>query len=307
MKEAIKILFIEDVPADAELIWREISKDKIIFEKMLVETKKDFVSAIKSFNPDLIISDYSLPQFDGMEALILKNELAPHIPFILVTGSINEEIAVECMKSGADDYVIKQNLSRLVPSIQAAIAKKKVLHEKEMAEKTLRESEEKLRSIFRVAPVGIGLIKDRIFVDVNRLLCEMTGFSAEELIGHSADLLYPTKEDFDFVGYEKYRQIEERGTGMVETRWKKRDERIIDIILSSTPIFPDDLSHGIIFTALDITTRKQAEEALKQKIDELERFNNLTVDRELRMIELKKEVNDLLKQIGTEEKYRIVE
>ncbi len=307
MKEAIKILFIEDVPADAELIWREISKDKIIFEKMLVETKKDFVSAIKSFNPDLIISDYSLPQFDGMEALILKNELAPHIPFILVTGSINEEIAVECMKSGADDYVIKQNLSRLGPSIEAAIAKKKVLHEKEMAEKTLRESEEKLRSIFRVAPVGIGLIKDRIFVDVNRLLCEMTGFSAEELIGHSADLLYPTKEDFDFVGYEKYRQIEERGTGMVETRWKKRDERIIDIILSSTPIFPDDLSHGIIFTALDITTRKQAEEALKQKIDELERFNNLTVDRELRMIELKKEVNDLLKQIGTEEKYRIVE
>jgi len=307
MKEAIKILFIEDVPADAELIWREISKDKIIFEKMLVETKKDFVSAIKSFNPDLIISDYSLPQFDGMEALILKNELAPHIPFILVTGSINEEIAVECMKSGADDYVIKQNLSRLGPSIEAAIAKKKVLHEKEMAEKTLRESEEKLRSIFRVAPVGIGLIKDRIILDVNRFICEMTGYTAEELIGHSADLLYPTKEDFDFVGYEKYRQIEERGTGMVETRWKKRDERIIDIILSSTPIFPDDLSHGVTFTALDITTRKQAEEALKQKIDELERFNNLTVDRELRMIELKKEVNDLLKQIGTEEKYRIVE
>jgi PAS domain S-box-containing protein len=307
MKETIKILFVEDVPSDAELIWHQLYKDDISFEKVLVETKEDYISALETFMPDIIISDFSLPKFDGMTALILKNELAPHIPFILVTGSINEEIAVECMKSGADDYVIKQNLSRLVTSMQAAIAKKKVFYEKEMAEKTLRDSEEKLRSIFRVAPVGIGLIKNRVIQDVNKCICDMTGYSPEELIGHSAEMLYQTKEEFDFVGEVKYRQIEEIGTGSVETRWKRKDGRIIDIILSSTLISPNNKSHGNTFTVLDITNRKNAEEALKQKIDELERFNNLTVDRELRMIELKQEVNGLLRQIGLKEKYKIVE
>jgi CheY-like chemotaxis protein len=115
MKDSIRILFVEDVQADAELIWNEIKKSGIVFEKKLVDNRIDYIEALKSFEPELIISDYALPQFDGMSALLLKNETLPDIPFILVTGSINEEIAVELMKAGADDYLLKQNLSRLVP------------------------------------------------------------------------------------------------------------------------------------------------------------------------------------------------
>src|SRR5665811_1353846 len=123
MKDSLKILFVEDVLADAELNWREIEKSGIAVDRLQVDTRENYLEGLKSFNPDIIISDYSLPQFDGMSALLLRNELAPLIPFILVTGSINEEVAVECMKAGADDYILKNSLSRLGPAIVNSISK----------------------------------------------------------------------------------------------------------------------------------------------------------------------------------------
>jgi CheY-like chemotaxis protein len=100
MDSTLKILFVEDVIRDAELNWREIEKNGIAFKKLLVDNRKDFLEGLESFKPDIIISDYSLPQFDGMQALLLRNEIAPQTPFIVVTGSVNEEVAVECMKAG---------------------------------------------------------------------------------------------------------------------------------------------------------------------------------------------------------------
>ena len=136
--------------------------------------------------------------------------------------------------------------------------------ERKRAEEALRESENRMKSIFRAAPTGIGSVSNRVLTEVNSRLCEMTGYSQEELIGSSARMLYPTREEFEFVGTEKYRQIAEQGTGTVETRWKRKDGSIIDVLLSSTPIDPSDLTHGVTFTALDITERKRAEEVLKR-------------------------------------------
>ena len=136
--------------------------------------------------------------------------------------------------------------------------------ERKRAETALREREEKMQSVFRVAPTGIGVVKDRILLDVNPRVCEMTGYSKEELVGKSARIFYPTQEDFEYVGTEKYRQIAERGTGVVESRWMKKDGTIIDVLLASTPIDLKDMSKGVTFTALDITERKKAEEALHE-------------------------------------------
>lgn len=115
---------MEDVPTDAELILNEISKNGINFSHILVETKKEYIEALISFTPDLIISGYLLSQFDGRNALSLRNEMAPQTPFILVTGEVNEEIAVELMKAGADDYILKTNLVRLIPSIKSSFEKR---------------------------------------------------------------------------------------------------------------------------------------------------------------------------------------
>src|SRR5664279_1391135 len=154
MAGKLKILFVEDVITDAELIWHEIERNKIIFSKELVDRKDKYLEYLKDFEPDLIISDYSLPQFNGMTALILRNELAPLIPFILVTGSVNEEVAVECMKAGADDYILKDNLSRLGPAIINSIKKSKLTKEKIVAKEELQRSELRLQKAQSIAHVG---------------------------------------------------------------------------------------------------------------------------------------------------------
>ncbi len=154
------------------------------------------------------------------------------------------------------------------PSYEELEQKVKKL-EKEMAsfkqiEASLIEREATLRSIFLAAPTGIGMVCDRVIQQANERLCNMTGYAREELLGKSARILYGNDEDFEYVGREKYEQIREKNTGTVETRWQRKDGTMIDVLLSSTPIDPDDLSLGVTFTALDITSRKQAEKDLRE-------------------------------------------
>jgi PAS domain S-box-containing protein len=130
--------------------------------------------------------------------------------------------------------------------------------EQQLAEEALRKSEAELNSIFRAAPVGIGVVSDRILLRVNERICVMTGYSPEELIGKNALILYAADEDYEYVGKVKYDLMREKGIGTVKTRWKRKDGSIIDILLSSTPIDLSDIRSGIMFTALDITDRKNA-------------------------------------------------
>ena len=135
---------------------------------------------------------------------------------------------------------------------------------RKQAETTLRENREHLHAIFRVAPTGIGVVKNRVLVRVNQRICDMSGFTDEELLGRSSRMLYPTQEDFDYVGREKYRQIKTKSTGEVETRWLRKDGTIIDVLLASTPLDPDDLSIGVTFTATDITERNTIQAKLRE-------------------------------------------
>jgi len=123
----------------------------------------------------------------------------------------------------------------------------------------------------RASEVGIGVVHGRVFREANPRVCQMTGYSREELIGQSARILYPTEEEFEFVGAEKYRQIAESGLGTVETRWVTKDGHIIDVLLSSTPTDPENEALGVTFTALDITQTKQATEALRRSENLLRR------------------------------------
>ena len=130
--------------------------------------------------------------------------------------------------------------------------------EQKQSEEALRASEASLASIFRAAPVGIGIVSARIFLRVNDRLCSMTGYSTDELIGKNSRILYPADEDYEYVGKVKYDLIREKGIGTVETRWRNKDGTIRDILLSSTPIDLSDIRSGVMFTALDITDRKNS-------------------------------------------------
>ena len=134
------------------------------------------------------------------------------------------------------------------------------ISDRKRAEEALRQNEATLSSIFKAAPIGVGLVSNRVLLRVNDRLCEMVGYSVDELVGRSSRILYPDDESFEYVGREKYRLISEHGTGTVETRWRCKDGRVIDILLSSTPLDSRNLSLGVTFTALDITDRKRAEE-----------------------------------------------
>lgn len=131
-------------------------------------------------------------------------------------------------------------------------------------ERLLRESEGRVRSIIRVAPIGIGLVVGRTFLEVNDRVCRMTGYTEDELVGKSVRVIYPTQEEFDRVGKVKYREMDRTGTGSLETVWLRKDGTIIDVLLSSTLLDPDHPEAGITFTALDITERQRADHALRE-------------------------------------------
>ncbi|MFH1738301.1 MAG: PAS domain S-box protein, partial [bacterium] len=140
----------------------------------------------------------------------------------------------------------------------------RAIGERRQVEEALRESESRSKSIFRAAPIGIGVMSNRVLKEVNDRFCSMVGYTREELLDQSARMLYSTDEDYEYVGSEKYAQIRERGTGTVESRWRRKDGRIIDVLLSSTLLEPNDSSAGVTFTALDITDRKRTERALER-------------------------------------------
>ncbi|MBI5251012.1 MAG: PAS domain S-box protein [Desulfomonile tiedjei] len=131
-------------------------------------------------------------------------------------------------------------------------------------EEALGQSESTLKSVLQTAPVGIGLISNRIFKWSNEFLSLITGYSQEELLGQSTKILYENGEEFERIGAIKYALAGATGTGSVETRWKKKDGTLINIVESLTAIDPQNPSAGFVFTALDVTERKQAEQALRE-------------------------------------------
>lgn len=142
----------------------------------------------------------------------------------------------------------------------------------------LRESEASMKGIVKAAPIGIGLVHNRVLGWVSDHMNEMLGYSGEELIGQSARVLYESDDEFERVGSEKYQEIRERGVGAIETRWKRKDGRLIDVHLRSTPVDPTDLAQGVLFTALDVTESRYAQRALSESEKRYRRITEAITD-----------------------------
>src|SRR5882762_9049893 len=148
----IRVLLNEDVVDDAELELRELRRAGLRVAHRIVDTEKAFTEALRGFVPDVILSDFSMPRFDGMLALAIARELSPDTPFIFVSGTVGEEYAIRALKSGATDYVLKNNLMRLPAAVERAAAEANERREKRRAEAELDLARERLTSIFAAIP-----------------------------------------------------------------------------------------------------------------------------------------------------------
>lgn len=189
----VSILIVEDHLLDVELAARELKRAGIKHQMTRVETRDDFLYSIETLRPDLVLSDFSMPHFDGLSALELAREKIPDIPFIFVSGTIGEEIAIEALKRGAVDYILKSNLKRLGPAISRALQDVRVRQARQAAERQLNESRQRFELFMRYLP-GAAFIKDRQgrYQFVNLAWEKTTGKTAPEAIDRTDRELWPT-------------------------------------------------------------------------------------------------------------------
>lgn len=176
--EPTRILLVEDLPTDAEIARHEIRHAVPASAFHVVETRQAYLAALETFRPDLIVSDYTLPQFDGMTVLHLARERSPLTPVIIFTGSINEDTAVECMKAGADDYVIKEHTKRLGQAVLRTLADKQERLQRLRVEQNLRLTQ------FCVEHASVGIFRiaaDGRILDANPHACASLGYTRDEL------------------------------------------------------------------------------------------------------------------------------
>ena len=259
MDKKLRILILEDVPTDAELIERELQKAEFALTSRWVDNRDDFLKELEDFSPDIVLSDYSMPHFNGMEALELVKERFPWIPLIIVTGSMNEEVAVECMKNSAADYVIKENMTRLGPAVHGAIQKQRIKQEKERAIEALKESEERYKGLFQGASEGILItdIKTKKFLNANPAFCELLGYTEEELIQLDISNIHP-EEDLDHVLHEFEAQAQGEKTLAQNIPCLRKDGTTIYTDIVTGPILMVGRNWNLSFFR-DITERKKLE------------------------------------------------
>jgi diguanylate cyclase (GGDEF)-like protein/PAS domain S-box-containing protein len=148
----IRVLFAEDMPSEAELELRELKRAGMRVTHHVVDSEESFRHALRGFAPDVILSDFSMPQFDGLAALAIAHEQAPEVPFIFVSGTIGEEYAIRALKNGATDYVLKTNLLRLPPAVERALAEAKERRAQRRVQVELDLARERLTSVFNTLP-----------------------------------------------------------------------------------------------------------------------------------------------------------
>jgi PAS domain S-box-containing protein len=294
MSGPVRILHLEDDDADRRLVEARLREEGFRAEFTAVAEWLRFLDALKHDRFDLILADFRLPGFDGLQALDECRTHRPEKPFVFVTGSMGEELAVESLKQGAVDYVLKANLARLGPAVRRALADAEERARRQRAEEDLHEAQ-------RIALLGSW----RWYAECDTVAASdgfLRIFGLEPAQGvprlrEQRGRLYPAE------AWERLHQatLEVLRTG-------GRHELDVEALRGQTPIWvtacvepvrdPRGNIIGLRGTVQDTTARKQTEENLRAANRELSRFNQATLGRELRIIELKKQVNSLAARLS---------
>ncbi|MGE5395301.1 MAG: response regulator [Candidatus Saccharibacteria bacterium] len=270
-KTSLKVLSLEDSVLDYEILTEKLTNAYMALDIRRVENEQELVSSLKDDTYDIILADYNLPGFDGLQALVICNELCPHIPFICVSGSIGEIKAIELLKQGAVDYVLKDRLERLPFAIKRALEEAREKKKLQKAEQALRESEERLRDIlFSTADWVWEVNENGVFTYSSQQGLELLNATNDEIIG---------KTPFDFMPKEEAKRISSIFKQLVKDRapikdlenWNiDKNGEMICLLTNGVPIINEyGEFKGYRGVDKNITERKVAENAIRQSEAEL--------------------------------------
>lgn len=272
MENHINVLIIDDSENDALLLLRELRRSGYEPDHRLVDTPEAMREALAMRKWDIVLSDFAMPGFSGLAALMMLKESGLDIPFIIVSGKIGEETAVQLMKAGAHDYILKGNLARLGPVIERELQEAGERRKRKKTEEELREVEKRFRATFEYAASGIAHIDiDGRFLRVNRKLCDLTGYTREEFAMTTfCELTHPD----DFAACQEcIRQLlaGKSPACSIENRFLRKNGALFwaSLTLSLVCKTSGD-SDYVIGIIEDISERKQMEEELADKITQLE-------------------------------------
>ena len=280
MTQTLRILHLEDDPMDAELVLMTLAGEGLKCEVQVVSRRDEFDLALARGGIDLILADFALPAFDGMSALSMVREKRPDLPFVFVSGKLGEEAAIESLKSGATDYVLKSRLSRLGPAVQRALseAKERVKQkqtemELERAYVEIEKRAEDYRDLFNsIRDVIVVTSDDRTILHVNQpALREIFGYETEEVAERSSSILYGDAEDFRQMGREISTMGESVKGKLLELDLRRKNGEIFTgelYVMKRLGRF--GVATGNVSIFRDISERKKAETDLRES--ELRRY-----------------------------------
>ena len=264
MKSPLQILHLEDNPRDAELIQATLETEGIVCDVTRVDTEADFCASLEHGSFDLILTDYTLPSFDGLSALKISMEKRPDVPFIFVSGTLGEEVAIEALKIGATDYILKERLSRIVPSVQRALREAKERAERKRAEEAALAARARFEGILEIAQDAIISVNSHQGIILfNQGAEKIFGYTQAEVIGRPLDLLLPQRfEDVHRKHIEDFARSPDVARTMGQRREVSGRRKDGGEFPAEASISKLDLGSELVFTVIlrDITERKRADD-----------------------------------------------
>ena len=263
IKEKINILILEDLQSDYELVLLQLKNSAFNYTPNRIITKDEFIKEIEK-QPDIILADYNLPQFNALEALSILKEKELKIPFILVTGAQKEEVAVECMKQGADDYILKSNLTRLPAAVENVLYNKNLENEREHALSELAKSEYKFRSLYQSMPFPVIVYNPETFeiLDVNEAATKMYGYTRDEFLQITLKEIRPP-EEVEKLDLKKEMYSQDKASYLGEWKHMNKAGSVFDIEIYNYPVTLKGMKARVSIIH-DISDRKLAIDALNR-------------------------------------------